>query len=394
MQTPVYRTGHPYYMYDELHAQPQAMDAVLQDGADQREHIAKELAGTHSAADVIVGPGFLAPALPGRGRVWLAGCGTAYHAALTGAEWLRRLTHEVVDVVALPSFEFTHYEVTPRAHDAMLALSHTGTASATVAAAAAAKRAGIFTVAITGTPGSPIAQTADEAIVTTATAAVAATFTISHTTMLMVLADIALRTAEHLHAGREPVHEFAGEVQRLPQLVRETLERDDAIKAVVATLPELRQAICIGGGTNWHAALEGALKLREAAYLPATGMEVEEILHGPFASIDEHALIVAIAPRNAANGDAARNRALDVLRAVRNIGATTIAFGSEGDDELAAAANHMITLPSCADLFSVVPATVALQMLTYWLAMLRGGNPDRIRRDQAQWQAARDQYVR
>ncbi len=391
MTTPTPRTGHPYFMYDEVRAQPAAMRAALVADDAQRAHIARELAGTHQVTDAILGPNFLLPAFAGRGRVYLSGCGSAYHAALTGADWFRRITQGALDVQAVQAFEFIHYmRGGPRTHDAFLALSHSGIASATVEAARRAKdEDGMYTVALTAAPQSAVAQNSDETLITTTAPAVASTYTISHLTMLTVLADLARRTAEHLRAAREVALDLADDIAAFPDLAAAALGAEDQIRQIVAALPPINQVIYGGGGPNWATALEGALKTREAAYLPAAGFEMEEILHGPPASFDDHTAAVLIAPLGAA-----RDRALDVLRALGQLGVTTIVFGSSGDTDLAALANHFVALPDCPEAFSVIPSTVLVQQTAYWLAMQRGANPDLIRRDQARWAAARQQYVR
>lgn len=391
MSTPEPRAGHPFSMYDEMQAQPGAVAAALAADDEQRAHVAKELAGTHSRTDSIVGPGFLAPSLVGRGRIWLAGCGTAHHAALTGAEWLRQFSEGTLDAQAMHAFEFAHnLPGGARPHDALLALSHSGTASATIAAAEQAKTRGMYTVALTADPASPIAQVCDETLRTMTTPTVAATYTISHLTMLAVLADLALRAANDLREGRAEAHELAPAVADLPNALHAALASEPAVRAVVAALPRDPHMVLAGGGVLWHAALEGALKLREAAYLPSTGMEIEEVLHGPLASFDAQTVLVLLAPRTSTG----RARAPDILRAVRRIGVTTVLIGDADDADLVALATHHLALPAAPDWLSVVPATALLQVFTYWLAMQRGGNPDRIRRDQPQWQAARDEYTR
>ncbi|MBA3825707.1 MAG: SIS domain-containing protein [Ktedonobacterales bacterium] len=390
MTTPSPRTGHPYLTYDELRGQPAAVAEALAADAAQRVHIARELAGTHQLTDVTVGPGFLLPTFTGRGRIYLAGCGTAHHAAQLGAQWFRHLSQGALEVVAAQSFEFANYDVQgPRTHDAFLALSHSGTASATVAAARHAKEAlGMYTVALTADPTSPLAAVCDETLVTNPPT-VAATYTVSHLAMLTVLADLAQKSAEHLRAGREVALELADDIAAFPDLTRAALAAEPDIQTIVNALPELTQLVLAGGGPNYITALEGALKVREAAYLPATGWEIEEILHGPFASFDEHTAAVLIAPQGTG-----RDRALDVLRAFAHIGVTTIALGSSGDEELAALATHSISLPDSVELFSVIPATVAVQEIAYWLAIKRGTNPDLIRKEDPRYAAARQSYTR
>ena len=391
MSIPTERTAHPFFTYDEMHAQPAAMRGVLATDIEQRDHIARELAGTHHLTDVIVGPGFPLPTFVGRGSIYLVGCGTAHHAALTGAEWFRYLCQGVLSVRAAQAFEFTHYgRGGPRTHDAFLALSHSGTASATNAAATRAKEEeGMYTVAISGTTHSPLAEICDEVARTMTMPTVAATYTISHLTMLTVLADLAQRSAEQLRETRTVAAEVSAAIATFPDLAEAALAQEDALKTIVESLTTINQVIFAGGGPNWYTAMEGALKVREASYLPAMGFEMEEMLHGPFSSFDAQTAVVVIAPQGPA-----RDRACDVLRALQQISVTTIAFGSSEDQELAALATHFVALPASPEIFSPIPATVYVQELAYWLAMQRGSNPDRIRREDARWAAARQAYTR
>src|SRR5579875_2206755 len=378
MTTPAPRMGHPFYMYDEVQAQPEALRAALAADGAQRDHIARELANTQQLTEAVTIPGFLLPSFVGRGRVLLSGCGTAYHAALSGADWFRRITQGALEVQAVQAFEFARYAPgKPRTHDAFLALSHSGTASATIAAARRAKEEeGMYTVALTAAPQSPLAQVCDETLITTTASTVAATYTISHLTMLTVLADLARRTAEHLRSSREVALDLVDDIAAFPDLAAAALAQEDRFHQIVDALPEINQAVFAGGGPHWPTAKEGALTVREAAYLPAAGFEIEEILHGPLASFDEKTLAVLIVPSGAGRG-----RAPDILKALRQIGVTTIACGSSGDEELAALADHVVEIPLCAEAFSVIPGTVFVQEIAYWLSLRRGGNPDLIRKE-------------
>jgi glucosamine 6-phosphate synthetase-like amidotransferase/phosphosugar isomerase protein len=234
MTTPAPRTGHPYCMYDEMHAQPDAMRAALVADDAQRDHIARELASTHRLSDAVLGPGFLMPTFVGRGRIYLTGCGTAHHAALTGADWFRRISQRALEVHAAQAFEFTRYQTGgPRTHDALLALSHSGVASATVAAARRAKNEeGMYTIALTAVPGSDVSQASDETLITTTADARAATYTISHLTMLTVLADLARRTAEHLREAHDVALELVDDIAAFPDLAAAALAQEAQIQQI------------------------------------------------------------------------------------------------------------------------------------------------------------------
>ena len=390
MTTAEPRSAHPFAMYDEMHGQPQAIAAALTADMPQRDHIARELAGTHAATETIVGPGFLMPHIVGPGRIWLVGCGTAHHAALIAADWLRQGSEHILDAQAMQAFEFAHYSSRKlRAHDTLLALSHSGTPTAMIAAATRARETGMYSVAVTAIPDSPLTRICDETLLTHSGPTVAGTYTISHTAMLATLADLTRRAVNHLRNEHAQAEELAVETARFPELAQAMLDAEPGIKDVIAALPDLGQLIVGGGGPNWPTALEGALKVREAAYLAATGLEIEEIVHGPVASIDAATGVLLIVPAGPSHA-----RALDILRAVRHVGATTIVITAAGDAESAALADHVIALPDCDESSSVIPATIAVQEIAYWLAIKRGGNPDRIRREQPQWEAARQSYTR
>src|SRR5579859_1916493 len=139
------RTGHPFWMHDELSAAPMALDhALAPDAADaaHRDQIAARL-------------------LKAR-RVYLTGCGTAYHAALAGATYLGHLTGGRVYARAIEAFELTHYEEPgPGAEDALIAFSHSGRPAETIATLARARAGGAYCLTVTGDPHSPAAQAAD-----------------------------------------------------------------------------------------------------------------------------------------------------------------------------------------------------------------------------------------
>jgi glucosamine--fructose-6-phosphate aminotransferase (isomerizing) len=385
-----HRTGHPYHMYDEMFAQTQVAADALAAESDQRDHLAKEMAGTHTTTENTIGPGFIMPSFFGQGRVWLTGCGTAHHAALTGTWWLRLLTLGIVDARAAQAFEYAHDPLErPRQHDVLLALSHSGEASATVDAAARARRDGVFTIALTAHPAGRVAQNCDETLISMTAPASAATYTVSHIAMLTVLADLADRTAGHIRKATEAASEAREAIRQIPDLIAAALATEARVRPIVDALGGINQVIFAGGGPNWYTAQEGALKVREAAYVSATGMQMEEVLHGPFASFDGATALVLIAPPGAA-----RDRARDILRAVKPIGVTTIVLVDAADGETADLATHAIALPASPEWISAIPATVIAQLLTYWLAIARGGNPDRVRRDQEPWAEARGLYTR
>ncbi|WIG59841.1 MAG: Glucosamine--fructose-6-phosphate aminotransferase [isomerizing] [Ktedonobacterales bacterium] len=365
------RPTHPFWMYEEMQATPAALDHALAPSAAERsarEELATRLATAR--------------------RVYLTGCGTAYHAALVGAAFLRDFTAGQVDARAVQSFELAHYaQPGPGANDLLIALSHSGKPTATNAALARAHGAGAYCLTITGNPTSPAAQLAQAVIEYGYAEAKSFTYTISYSLMLAVLADLAAHTATHIHGAGPSALALAAPVRELARWHREALALEPQIEPLALRLAQHPRWIFAGAGGNYATALEAALKMQETNYTASFGMEMEEVLHGPVAALGD-AVLVVIAPPGAA-----RTRALDLLRAARLLGSETIALGATGDTELAGAAGTLIPLPTGPEALSPAPYHVPLHMLSYWVAVARGTNPDLMRREHAPYLDARHAYT-
>ena len=356
------RAAHPFWMHDEMQATPAALDRALADTDTQarRQALAARLAGAR--------------------RVVLTGCGTAYHAALAGVSFLGELSGGRIDARAVQAFELAHYTpALPGADDVLIVLSHSGKPSASNAALARAKANGAFCVTVTGDRESPAAKGADVVIDTGYPEVKSFTYTISYSLMLAVLAELAADAA-----GQDAAQEH---VQQIPAWHRAALALEPRIEALARRLADRNRWIFAGAGGNWATALEASLKMQETNYSAAFGMEMEEVLHGPVAALGD-SVLVTIAPPGTG-----RDRALDLLRAARMLGGETVALGADGDAELESAAGTYLPLPPCPESLSPTPYHVPLHLLSYWLAVAKGTNPDLMRREDARYLEARRSYT-
>ncbi len=367
MSIPV-RPGHPYYMYDEMFAQPEATAQLLKVDHEQREELARLLAS--------------------KTRLFLTGCGTALHAALAGEYLLRQFTNGRRGTRAFQAFELTEYGPTMDSNTALLVLSHSGTASASIRAVEKGKREHAFCLTITAYPASPAAMAADATLLTHYPQQQAAVYTVSYTLMVALLADLAQRMARHL-PDQGPEAEAAAELDRLPELLRSALALEDQVKELARRYRERQRFWFLGGGPNMVTAYEAALKMMEANYTASTGMQIEEFIHGPISSLAASDVVVIIAPPGPSH-----SRALDILQAARIIGAETIALAEPDDQPINNTATHVIPLPHCAEALSPLPAIVPLQLLTYYIALEHGVNPDLIHRHDERYAKARQGYIR
>lgn len=365
------RPGHPFWMYEEMMATPAALDQVLSPDGTERE--LRAAAGARLAT---------------ARKVYLTGCGTAYHAAMVGATFLRDFTNGQVDARAVQAFELAHYE-RPGAgpEDVVLVLSQSGKPTATNDALARARADGAFCVAITGDRESLAARNAQIVLDTTLPETHSFAYTISYSLMLGLLADLALCTLAALAGDAGAAVLLEAQVRGLVQQHREALALDEQVKALGERLAGGSRFIVAGAGANYATALEASLKMQETNYSATFGMEMEEVLHGPVAALGDSTLVVIAPP------GAGRTRAFDVLRAARILGSETVALGEAGDGELEQAVDVFLPMPSCPEALSAAPYHVPLHLLSYWLAVAKGHNPDLMRREEAKYLDARRSYT-
>jgi glucosamine--fructose-6-phosphate aminotransferase (isomerizing) len=340
--SPPPRATHPYYMHDAIYAQPGALRLV------------------DRGNDAL---GVAAAAVRGAGRVWLAGVGSSWHAALVGERLLGTAGGLGARARAVVATEWTGYGPTPERGDALVALSHRGSRVAADAVEYAAKH-GALTVAVTGK-----GATLDGArhVLTTADVETSGAHTVGYTAALLALALLAAEAAGDAGLRRG----IGGLPDHLALLLGQESWED-----IGARLAERRRFWFVGGGPNLATALEGALKITETAWVPSAGLDPESFLHGPAAGLEAQDALVAVAPPGAA-----RARALETARYARAVGAAVLVLAREDDRDAAAVADETIALPEVDETLSPILAVVPLQLLAYHVAVARGRNPDALRAD-------------
>lgn len=335
---PAPRAGHPFYMHDSIYAQPGALRLV---GRGNEAALAAA-AATLSATSHVV----------------LAGTGSSWHAALIGARLLRRVGRLGERVRAAFGGELLDYGWPGEAGTALLGISHRGTRSV-ADVLAAARTAGAATIALTA-KGSP-ALGADHVLHTVEREA-SDTHTVSYTAALGLLAMLAAAV------GKDDA--FAHAVDALPDHIAMLLGQE-SWEEIAGRFGRRRHYWFVGGGPNHATALEGALKLTEAASVPALGLDAEQFLHGPWLAVDSEDLVVVVAPPGPS-----RVRCLAAARVGKSAGAAILALCADGDREIASLATETIALPAVDELLSPIAAIVPLQLFAYHVAIARGLQPD------------------
>jgi glutamine---fructose-6-phosphate transaminase (isomerizing) len=355
----VHRTAHPFFMYDAIRAQPEAFARV--------------------AARSAAGAGECAERIASCARVFIIGIGTSHHAAQVGAH-LFRTYGAGLPVEAVHSFDFALYgpPLTPR--DCVILMSHRGTKRYSLAALARARAAHCFTVLISGEGDAREPVPSDATFLTVAQEKSAA-HTISYTSAIAVLAVLAGRVGER----RAQASPFAPALltEDLPAALRAALGTEQAAAEFARHHSERRRIWLLGGGPSAVTAQEIALKIRETSYLQAEGMPIEAILHGPFLAAEPQDLFILIAPAGAA-----QQRVIETAGAVREVGAPALVVSDGTPEALRFEAAGWWTAPAVPEPFTTLTCLVPLQLLTYHLALTRGTNPDRFRRDDPRFDRA------
>src|SRR5713226_2405785 len=354
------RAAHPYHMYDAIVEQPERVAQVL---ATQRELI-------ESAADAAA-----------RKRLVLVGIGTSYHAAQITEHFLRHLTRGRVHALVEQAFELVHYPLALRASDAVIAVSHRGWKNYTAQALQAARAAGALTIAVTGQDCGE-GMKAAHFVLPTCEQEISFAHTKSFTTALAALAMFAIRLAERRGLQGEDAEDARAALQRVPDLMRQTLASEPIIREAAKEMSARQRLIFVGAGPNWATAREGALKVKETSYLASEGFQTEQFLHGPVAEMDQRAMLVALLA-----GGPGDDRAQSALCAAGELGVLRIAVAAQG--VAAAAAEHTIEVPAVEEWLSPFVLVVPLQFLAYFVALERGTNPDTGREDHPQHARAR-----
>jgi glucosamine--fructose-6-phosphate aminotransferase (isomerizing) len=160
----------------------------------------------------------------------------------------------------------------------------------------------------------------------------------------------------------------------IPSKVEKILQRSDAIREIAKIYKDRTNALYLGRGYNFPVALEGALKLKEISYIHAEGYPAAEMKHGPIALIDKHMPVVFIAPKRGIYEKVITN-----IEEVRARKGNIIAIITEGDESVKKMADHYIEIPDTEEMLVPLLATIPLQLLSYYVAVMRGCNVDQPR---------------
>ena len=356
------KSGFPHFMLKEIHEQPQTILDTM------RGRYSYET-GEADLPDI----GLTAGQFAAVERIWIAACGTSWHAGLVGKYLLEELARIPVQVDIASEFRYRNPLV--EKNDLFVAISQSGETADTLAAVREAKQKGARVVSIVNVVGSTLARESDGVLYTHCGPEIGVASTKAFTAQLTALYLLALHCARirnvmNVADGKA----WLDRLVQLPALVERMLGREAEIMAMAKRYYKKRNFLFLGRGINYPIALEGSLKLKETSYIHAEGYPAGEMKHGPIALIDKDMPIVMLAPR-----DRLYEKTVSNLMEVKARRAPVIAFVAEGERDLGKVADALFTVPDTHPMMSPILFTIPLQLLAYHIAVLRGADVDQPR---------------
>lgn len=354
--------GYDHFMLKEIFEQPSAIMDTFR-GRAQKNPPHVFLGGLYNVFEKF----------DNADRIIIVACGTSWHAGLVGEYLIEEYARIPVEVEYASEFRYRNPIINEK--DVVIAISQSGETADTLAAIRLAKEAKATVVGICNVVGSSIPRETDAGVYTHAGPEIGVASTKSFTTQVTVLTMMALMLGKRRNTIADDVYKkLISELYKIPSKVEDILTHIEEYKKIAEAYKDARNFIYLGRSYLYPVALEGALKLKEISYIHAEGYPAAEMKHGPIALIDKNMPVVVIATK-----DKQYDKVVSNIQEVKARQGIVIAVVTQGDTVLSKIADHVIevpeTLPALAPLTTVIP----LQVLSYYIAVMRGCNVDQPR---------------
>ncbi|KHO63722.1 glutamine--fructose-6-phosphate transaminase (isomerizing) [Pseudomonas flexibilis] len=351
-----------HFMLKEIHEQPKVVQRTLE-GRLADDQVLVQAFGPQAAE------------LFAKVRnVQIIACGTSFHAGMVARYWLEGLTGIPCQVEVASEFRYRKVAVQP--DTLFVTISQSGETADTLAALRNAKGAGyLASLTICNVATSSLVRESDLCLLTNAGPEIGVASTKAFTTQLvgLLLLTLALgRSQQRLAAGLEA--ELVGELRRLPSRLGEVLGMEKAVEKVAELFAEKHHTLFLGRGVQYPVAMEGALKLKEISYIHAEAYPAGELKHGPLALVDSDMPVVTVAPN-----DELLEKLKSNLQEVRARGGQLIVFADEQAGMDKEDGVQVIPMSHVHEVLAPIYYTLPLQLLSYYVAVLRGTDVDQPR---------------
>jgi glutamine---fructose-6-phosphate transaminase (isomerizing) len=355
------KAGFPHFMLKEIHEQRATIANTF------KSRVSLEPPAVHLEDSL---PVKIAQAVP---RVCLVGCGTSYHAGLAARHWFEELAHIPCDVEIASEYRYRRFS--KDRNTLVVGISQSGETADTLAALRESKAQRFPVLAVCNVLGSTITRDADHTLYTYCGPEIGVASTKAFTGQLTALFLLALYMGQSRGTiGRSQLYRHLKALSHVPAAIHHFLESDHGIEAIAQDIQGASSALYLGRQINFPLALEGALKLKEIAYIHAEGYPAGEMKHGPIALIEKGMPVIALAVNSRVQEKMRSN-----IEEVKARGGKVIALTTEGGLDTVRKADHVITLPFLNEEVSPLLSVVPLQLLAYYTAVAKGCDVDQPR---------------
>ncbi|MCE9530086.1 MAG: glutamine--fructose-6-phosphate transaminase (isomerizing) [Planctomycetes bacterium] len=357
--------GFPHYMLKEIYEQPEAIENALRgrlSDADSSAHFG--------------GLNLDVQQLRRAERIIFTACGTSYHAGMVGEYMFEEFARIPVEVEYASEFRYRNPPIDQ--NTIVIALTQSGETADTLAALRESKRKGHPVLSICNVVGSSIAREADGGVYLRAGPEIGVASTKAFTSQVTILALLALFFGRMRHLSSIQGARMIDELHAMPDLIRRTLRCQSEVQRIAEKYFHVDNMLYMGRQYLYPVALEGALKLKEISYIHAEGYPAAEMKHGPIALVDASTPSIFLVPRGSIF-----DKVMSNLEEVKARGGPVIAIASEGDaavtDHVMSRADEVIVVPDVPEYLQPLVTVVPLQLLSYYIALLRGCDVDKPR---------------
>jgi glucosamine--fructose-6-phosphate aminotransferase (isomerizing) len=353
--------GYRHYMLKEIHEQPSVVRNCMQ-GRLTEDGISPNIFG-HDADNI----------LSKIKHVQIVACGTSYHSGMTAKYWLEQYANVSCNVEIASEFRYRKSFVHP--NSLLVTISQSGETEDTLSALSLAKSVVYSSsLAICNVPGSSLVRESDLAFMTLAGAEIGVASTKAFTTQLTGFLMLTLALGQHNGMSEKDHADIISALHTLPSKLEETLALTDGIKDLAEEFADKNHSLFLGRGVQYPIAMEGALKLKEISYIHAEAYASGELKHGPLALIDDEMPVIVVAPNN---------ELLEKLKSnvaeVRARGGIMYVFADKEANFQSDETMRVINVPHCEDAIAPIIYTIPLQLLSYYVAIIKGTDVDQPR---------------
>ena len=353
--------GYRHYMLKEIHEQPTVVRNTLQGRL-----------GETGVVDGIFGAGS-EDILKDIKHVQIIACGTSYHAGMTARYWLEQYANVSCNVEIASEFRYRKSVVHP--NSLLVTISQSGETADTLAALRLAKELGYMSsLTICNVPGSSLVRESDMAFMTLAGAEIGVASTKAFTTQLTGFLMLTLALGKYNGMSEADQKSIVSGLQSLPSKLEETLSLTAGIEDLAEEFADKNHSLFLGRGDQYPIAMEGALKLKEISYIHAEAYASGELKHGPLALIDDEMPVIVVAPNNELLEKLKSN-----VEEVRARGGIMYVFADKDARFASDQTMRVINVPHCEPAIAPIVYTIPLQLLSYYVAVIKGTDVDQPR---------------